>query len=180
MEYLNKMERGVSIVLPFHIMPLNVIKQICVMTLAMSSPNRLGYHDDLRRFVLNPRQRYFPEKYQIFVYFNIYGQPRFVSEVALHGNHHFNTFVETEVALPPYGYCITSGSSNPKENLARSAGLCEITHFTRYSYNVWTRFGLQIPVLETHQPFPLDYRDESQIERDYVRNLQIMKENDSI
>ena len=179
MEYLSKMERGVSVVLPFHIMPLNVVKQICVMSLAMSSPNRLSYHDDMRRFVLSPRDKQFPQKYQIFVYFNLHGQPRFASEMALHGNNHVITFVESEVALPPFGYCVTSGQSRAKENLAKNEGLCEITHFTRYSYNIWTRVGLQIPVLETHQPFPLDYRSESQIEEDFAQNQQIMKEMNS-
>jgi hypothetical protein len=91
--------------LPYYIKPLNVIKQTLVMALAMSSVHTLNYHRELRLFVLNKERKYLPPKYQVYVYFNVDGQPRFASDVAImRADTGSGSFVEAEVSLPPFGY----------------------------------------------------------------------------
>lgn len=158
-----KGERMIS--LPYYIKPLNVLKQCLVMALAMSSEGSLSYHRDLRRFVLNPRQRDLPPDYRIHVYFTMDGQPRFASGMAITkvGEGGGASYIEAEVSLPPFGYAITSSVGNYK-SLADATGLYEITWFSRYEYNEWTTVHLRIPARETHEPFPLDYRNKTEVE----------------
>ena len=90
--------------LPYSIKPLNVIKQIMVMALAMSSEQSLAYHQELRHFVLNKYEQFLPPKYRVFVYFNLSGQPRFASGMAImHVETNSGDYVEAEVSLPPFG-----------------------------------------------------------------------------
>ena len=156
--WLEILEKETVFALPFYVMPLNVIKQICVMTLSMSRESALDYHDELRRFVLNKESRYIPSKYKVFVYFNRTGQPRFGSEAVVFkvGENRFD-FVEAEITLPPFGYCITSTRSQKNSSLAEHQGLHDITWFSRYDYNDWTQIYLSLPFLQTTHPLPLYY-----------------------
>lgn len=89
--------------LPYYIKPLNVIKQVLVMALAMSSEKTLNYHRELRMFVLNKEQKYLPPKYRVHVYFNTNGQPRFVSDMAIMridtGSSSYVSIVRTSCAV---------------------------------------------------------------------------------
>ena len=75
LELFDKFGRQPPLALPFYIRPLNVIKQITVMALAMAAEQTQNYHYELRRFVLNKEQRYLPPKYNVHAYFNMNGQP---------------------------------------------------------------------------------------------------------
>jgi hypothetical protein len=162
--YLEKLgrEKG-SFYLPFTIKPLNVIKQILVMTLAMSVDTPTSYYDDLVPFLLDKTQNYLPPKFKISVYFNFGGQPRFESNKAV-GNFERQaiSYVDAEVALPPFGYCVTSTSIQHK-SLADAMGLCDITRFAQYDYDRQRTVFLRLPGFETNEPFPLDYRRKDEI-----------------
>jgi len=45
-----------------------------------------------------------------------------------------SNYVEAEIALPPFGYCVTTPGGNYR-SLADSTGLYEMTWFSNYSYN---------------------------------------------
>lgn len=153
--------------LPYYIKPLNVIKQIMVMALAMSSEQTLTYHQELRRFVLNKHERYLPPKYRIFAYFNVDGQPRFASGMAImRVDTNSGDYVEAEVSLPPFGYCITTPMKG-KKSLAETQGLYEISWFSKFAYDEWLPVYLRLPSKATHEPLPLDYRSESEITEHY-------------
>lgn len=167
MEWFEKVGGQASIDLPFYTRPLNVIKQIMVMALALSAEQTLNYHYELRRFILNKDQRYLPPKYRVHAYFNMNGQPRFVSGMAImkidsgHGS-----YVEAEVALPPFGYCISTSLRQTK-SLPDYHQLYDITWFARYDYDEWSPVYLRLPVRETHEPLPLDYRSKAEIDEHY-------------
>lgn len=168
-EWLDKVG-GSLLSLPFYIRPLNVLKQALVMALAMAPEASIDYHYDLRRFVLNKDQKHLPPRYRVHVYFNLKGQPRFASGMAImRVDTGTANYVEAEVALPPFGYCITSPVRGVK-SLAESQRLYDITWFSAYSYNNWTPIHLRVPVRETHEPFPLDYRSEEEVEEHYRVN----------
>jgi hypothetical protein len=166
MEWLDKLQNkeSIDLQLPFYICPLNVLKQIMVMALAMSAEASLDYHSDLRTFVLSKQQRLFPKKYRVHVYFQKDGQPRFESGIGIMkiDSGHSN-YVEAEVALPPFGYCVSKNIERSK-SLVDYKGLYDITWFSEYRYDEWSSVYLKLPKLETHGPVPLDYRSKSEFE----------------
>ena len=171
LEWYNKVgERGL-LFLPYYIKPLNVIKQVLVMAIAMSNVEALPYHLELRKMLLNREQKYIPPKYQVHVYFNTGGQPRFTSGTSiLRKGLGDPVYIEAEIALPPFGYTVTKPQKE-YDSLSRNDELCDITWFSDYAYNEWTPIQLRMPAKETHQPLPLDYRSREQIEEDYNRNI---------
>ena len=170
LEWLDKLETNSILDLPYYIKPLNVIKQVIVMALAMSPENTVHYENELRRFVLNREQKYLQSKEKVYVYFSHDGQPRFASgAVIMNVKSGGGAFVKAEISLRPFGYCICSPVRNTKL-LPASQGLYDITWFSEFDYNIWTSIYLRIPLLETHEPFPLDYRTKAEIEEESIRN----------
>lgn len=157
-----------SLYLPFYIRPLNVIKQILVMMVAMASEATLEYHNELRRFLLNREQKYLPPWYSVYVYFKTNSQPRFEAEQAI-SNDGSVSYIDAEIALPPFGYCVSS-SRKGNNILATSKQLYNIGWFSRFDYNIWTQVQLRLPVLETNSPLPLDYRTKDEVTDSPERN----------
>lgn len=170
LEWLDKIESNTLFDLPYYIKPLNVIKQIIVMALAMSPENTVPFESELAGFVLNREQKYLPPKEKVYVYFNQDGHPRFASgAVIMNTKTGSGAFVRAEISLRPFGYCVCSPVRKTKL-LASSQGLCDISWFSEFDYNVWTEVYLRLPLLETHEPFPLDYRTKTEIEEEFTRN----------
>ena len=151
--------------LPFQIQPLNVLKQVLVMAVALSSAH-VNYHQELRAFLLNKKSRNVPPKYRVHTYFNVAGKPRFMSGGAIMSFDSVGSYVEAEIALPPLGYCITTPIKGLK-SLADFHGLYDMTWFQQFEYGVWSSVFMQIPAKETHEPLPLDYRTEGQVKSHY-------------
>jgi hypothetical protein len=129
-EWLDKVHGPKMLNLPYYIRPLNVLKQILVMAVAMSPEVSLDGHRDLRQFLLNPRQRHMPRGYRAFVYFGMKGQLKFKSGMALLDTEGKGAdFIVGEVALPPFGYCVTEPVGD-RRSLAESKGLYDISWFT--------------------------------------------------
>jgi hypothetical protein len=153
-----------SLYLPFTIKPLNVIKQVLTMALAMSVDTPTNYYDEVAQFILNREQKYLPPRYKVHVYFNVQGQPRFESNlVVMNVEAMAASYIEAEVALPPFGYCITT-PVRTITSLADNRGLYDITWFSRFDYNYQRDVHLRLPARETHEPFPLDYRTKNEIQ----------------
>ncbi len=164
-EWLDKVEGEKALVLPYYIRPLNVLKQVLVMAVAMAGERSLKAHRELRRFLLNPRLRYLPADYRTYVYFGMKGQLRFTGGMAiLDTTGQGSDYIMAEIALPPFGYCVTRPVGN-RPSLAASKGLYDISWFSNYGFNEWTQIHLRIPTRETHFPSPLDYRNSRGEER---------------
>lgn len=163
-EWFDKVEGEKVLTLPYYIKPLNVLKQVMVMAVAMSAEVSLDAHRDIRQFLLSPWQRYMPSDYRAFVYFNMRGQLRFSSGMAiLNTEGKGSDYVMAEVALPPFGYCVTRPVGD-RRSLAESQGLYDITWFANYKLNEWARVHLRIPTRESNFPSPLDYRNREGVE----------------
>jgi hypothetical protein len=159
-EWFDKVKGDRVLSLPYYIRPLNVIKQITVMAISLM-PATPGKNLELRRFALKKREKYLPADVRVYVYFCMDGEIRFVSGMAiLDITGKGSDFVLAEVALPPFGYCITSPMGHRK-SLAEEKGLYDISWFSRYGYNEWTQVHLRLPSRSAAMPFPLDYRDKS-------------------
>lgn len=160
LEWFDKVKGERALNLPYYIKPLNVLKQAVVMSLALSPETSIPHNRELRQFVLHPRQKYLPGDTRIFVYFCMDGEVRFASGMAiLDTSGGGSEFVIAEVALPPFGYCITAPVGDRK-SLAEEKGLFDISWFSRFGYNEWTQIHLRLPTRSAAMPFPLDYRDK--------------------
>ncbi len=159
MSYLDRIEKTVSISLPFYIQPLNVLKQLVTMGLAMSTGASNTNYDELRRFVLNVRERNISPEYLFYVYLtNKKSTPRYMAEtIQLDIFTGTMDFVLAEVALPPIGFVILNSIPDRKSSVTPE-NMCSINHFSKYEYNVWTTVYLNIPIHRIWSPTPLDYR----------------------
>jgi len=163
--WLNRLSENNQFSLPYHIKPLNVLKQIVVMSLAMASDAALDYHSEVRQFVLNREQKYLPPYYRVYAYLTADGSPRFASGMAVMNiQTGASNYIDSEIALPPFGYCVTSSKRKQNSSLAEEQDLCEIGWLSNFDYNIWTTIFLRLPLLETHMPFPLDYRSKAEVE----------------
>lgn len=171
-EWLSRLPGGSSLELPYHVMPLNVIKQIIVMALAMSPETAVSHQDELRRFVLNREKKYLSPEERVYVYFNLSGQPRFTSGVAVvNVKDGAGAFVRAEVALPPFGYCLCTPLKDWRL-MPKSQELCDISWFSRFAYDLPALVFLKLPVRETHLAWPLDYRTQARIEKESAESLK--------
>jgi hypothetical protein len=158
MEYLDVMEKSQSIALPFHIQPLNVLKQIVSMGLTGSSSGGQR-HPELARFVLRAKSRTFPTDYSCYVYLaNKKSVARYCTETAtLNTSKGSMDHILVEVALPPLG-CVVVHKNTERASEIIDINLCRIDHFANYDFSVWTTMFLRIPIHRIWSPTPLDYR----------------------
>lgn len=164
-EWFDKVKGEKALSLPYYIRPLNVLKQITVMALALAPETAIPKNAEARRFVLRKKERYLPPDLRAFVYYCMDGEVRFASGMAiLDTTGGGSDFVLGEVAMPPFGYCITSPMGDRK-SLAEGKGLYDISWFSRFGYNEWTQVHLRLPTRSAAMPFPLDYRDKYGVEK---------------
>jgi len=153
-----------------YMLPLRILKQIVCMFLSLNGPGFSSLSPELRRFVLNKESKYLSPKYRFFTYYNLEGRFRYlgVSVRGIFGTS-FETLPMSELSFPPLGYLMTLDGKNPGDKR-----LCEITHFSRYSYNEFQVMESKMAVLPTHLYFPGDYRTKREIEEDRIRNTRNM------
>lgn len=161
MEYRNVLPARSRLLLTYTIQPLAVLKQICVMVLAMSRVEslHLPHFVDMRRFVLSPRLSGVTPHFRIYAYY-AFGEARRATDFA----GILNTIgcrgpviSYTELAFPPLGYCILN--SGPAERgLAAELGLQDLTGFANFDYREVRSVELRMPALEPVGHMPLAYR----------------------
>lgn len=154
--------------LPYFVQPLNVIKQILVMSVALLPENVtvMQRHEELRYCLLRREDKYIPPQYKVYVYLNVAGKPRLASNVAVTNLNAgvTPTFVLAEFAMKPFGYCVTIESER-RTSLPQFQQLSDITWCSNYDYDEFHNLELRLAARETHEPFPLDYRTSDEIER---------------
>lgn len=143
-----------------NIKPLNIIKQIITMFLAINPPSVGERNYDLRSFVLNPEKKDFnTEKYGIYIYFLKGNISKFIGISGLLRDN--RTTVLSELAYFPYGFIL---EINPPEGYKEIYNVCNLAELANhYNHNEITSINLKIPILETHTIFPLDYRTKNEI-----------------
>lgn len=152
-----------SLIYPYYLYPLRVLKQITAM---FFSVNRIGFlrkHEALADFVLNRERSYLPAGYRFFVYYNIEGRFRYQDVAATFdiatGQHR----AFSEITFPPFGYVLVLKGDPP------SRELFEVTHFARYGYDDVHMMQLRPPVFPTHLAIPGDYRTKDEIREHMLR-----------
>lgn len=140
------------VLLPFRIAPLNVLKQIATMALAVADLGSFDAHWELRRFVLHPFERHVPRKYAFRAYLNPkksnwrFTQNRLSGvSVMMNVKNGTCTMNLAEIAFPPLGYAVTMDDGGQRL-LEETTKLCDITHFGQYHYGRENVVFLQLPI----------------------------------
>jgi len=149
------------------IRPLNIIKQIIAMFLAINPPGMGKKNNELRTFVLNPEKKEFnTEKYGIYIYFLKGNILKFIGISGLIRSR--KTTVLSELAFPPFGFIL---EINPPEGYKEEYNVCNIAEIANdYSYNEVADIKLKIPILETNTIFPADFRTKMEIRSSLIEN----------
>jgi hypothetical protein len=155
----------------FTIRPLNVLKQVVVMALAMvAAPQanaaavtaELAKHSELRDFVLDPTSKSIPFGYGIYVHLTDSKTPRFerlVATVNTTTQESYQTLAE--IVLPPLGHTIV-GQRFPLKAM-QVKGLCPMNWFSLFDYDETATVPLRLPILPITTYLPNDYRSEEEV-----------------
>ncbi|MCU0350950.1 MAG: hypothetical protein MUF43_09015 [Flavobacterium sp.] len=148
-----------TLIYPFLIFPLRIIKQIVTMFLSINhSVQFFKEYPELVKFVLNKNEKYLDPKFKVYAYYNFEGNPRY-QPIAFMANRddkpQFLTL--TEFTFPPFGFVLTINCPDFEEKLV------EITDFSRFGYNEFKEINIRFNVLPTNTYIPTDYRTKEQI-----------------
>ena len=164
LRYASKL-RGVSeVLLPFTIQPLNVIKQIVTMGLAVAGTKSSSpLIDGLRRFVLNRQSMQMPTGVDVRAYFNPNDPARKAQQLTqnrlsescavLDIRSGTSVFVFAEIAFPPMGYVIYF--VKPRDSVSSDfESLCDVRHFGDFHFRQEAAIFMNLPVRYPFGPVP--------------------------
>jgi len=157
MEVLEKSGGNPSAISIINLRPLPILKSIAAMFFSVNSSNFSKKAPELVRFVLDKNKKYLSKQYRFFVYYNITGKNRYAGVVGRINVFSGENVYWSEISFPPFGYVMTLNSNPPDSRLF------EITHFSRYDFDMTVDMQLKMPVLPTDSPFPGDYRTKEKL-----------------
>lgn len=165
MELLQRSGGDLKLFYLYDIYPLRVIKQIVTMFFSVNHATFQKVQPELVNFVLDRDRRHLPSKFRLYTYYNGVGRMRHIGVVYAFnfGEPHGRLF--SEITFRPFGYVLTIDTEPP------ARGLCDITHFSRYPYNVQESLPIKAPVLPTYLNLPGDYRSKKEIYEALHQNL---------
>ncbi len=140
--------------------PVKILKHVISMFIAVHDPWFVKEFPDLQEFVNDPGRTDLNDRFKIYTYLNRKGAFRHI-QFTVSGSMGTGSITKcTELAHPPFGYVLTFD----KENLNKPY-LGEITNFKNFDNSKSHELKLKLAVLETHLPFPLDYRTKDEIDQ---------------
>lgn len=141
--------------LPYTIYPLRVFKQIISCFASANGPEWCNTKESIRRFLLHPQSREFPEEMDVLVY--IQHNPSFkISHTTFQGDIYTGEhIIGSEWGFVPFGYvCV----ENRYDTYHRAVGkMLSLRSFLKYSYNDYCKVYLMIPQMPCNA-LPFDYR----------------------
>ena len=111
----------------FNFKPLNVLKQVITMFLAIDHSNFLRNDKELVNFILEKDNNSLPDKYQIYLYNTISKNKRLYGIQWNNLNGVMNT--HSEITFNPFGYFLTVDSSPPIKTMTN------ITEYKKFQFN---------------------------------------------
>ncbi len=139
--------------------PLRFLKQALTM---MFSVNRTGFadeHEDLRRFVLDPKRTGLSPRYEVYLTLVRSGLSRTAGRTGLVSLESGKARTLCEVVHVPFALLLTIDS----DPLPRCG---QISWFSQFGYDEWKEVAVPLFAGEAHTPFPGDYRTQDQVDRD--------------
>ncbi len=168
-----------SLLYPFNIFPLRVLKQVVCMFFSINGPTFQRHQPDLVRFVLNRESRIFPSHVRVYAFYTFSDRSRSAGTTALlrgFGGSSPIIHVFSEVTFPPFGFVMTLKDSPPPES-----GFCEISSFSGFEYQNWRGgISMKLPIMPIYTAFPGDYRTREQTLADREANRRAEAEFEKI
>ena len=155
-----------SLIYTYRIFPLLVLKQIVCMFLSSNGDKFHKYHQDLVKFVLDPREQFINPSMRIYAYYVAGGRAGKTGIVVKGDLASGKNEVLSELSFPPFGYVMTLDGCQPDDRLV------DITFFSQFQSSDWSEIHLNFPVLPIYTWFPADYRSRSEVLSDIVRARQ--------
>lgn len=150
-----------SLLYPFRIYPLRVIKQIIAMFFSVNSPEFRKRVPYLEQFVLNKHIKYLPPDIGVYAGYTVNGNSRSagVSGILDSSGYSPQTYVVSEIAFAPFLFVLTLDCPCPDGRLVN------ISPFSAYGYDDIRTFDMRLPVLPVHTAYPTDYRTAREVEK---------------
>ncbi len=161
-----------TLIYPYNLFPLRVLKQIVCMFFSANSPSFHIRHPELVRFVLNKELSIFPAHIRIYAFYTFSDRSRSAGLTGMVrglGTSSSSTLMFSEITFRPFGFIMTVDNSPPPLN-----GSCEISGFSRFGYNDWRdAISMKLPVMPIYTGFPGDYRTREQTLADIAENNRL-------
>jgi hypothetical protein len=167
-DYIEWCEQGLNVlsttqgrtklILPYHIYPLRVLKQIIAMFFSLNGVSLGKEFPELREFILEKNKVTLPEKFRVYAYYNTLAIFRFIGMIYKVNFVSGQKIRMTETSYIPFGYVMTVNSQSPDSRLL------DISHFGVYGYDQSDTLMLSIPALPTYSHLPGDYRSKRELE----------------
>lgn len=133
-----------------NIYPLRVLKEILMMFISVNKTISLG--KTFKEYLLNKENRELPKGYNIYAYFT---EDMYSFAMLSEGQKCLNGKIKTScyslVSFKPFGFILTHKS----EPSSRYDGICNITSFSKYTYN--EQENLVLPLRTINSPDPLSF-----------------------
>lgn len=133
----------------FNFKPLNVLKQILTMFLAIEHTGILKNDKELVNFILEKDNNILPDKYQIYLYNTISKHKRLYGIQWNNFNGRMNT--HSEITFNPFGYFLTVNSLPPINTMTN------ITDFKKFQFNETKKYIIPLFYLKTNSMFLGNY-----------------------
>jgi hypothetical protein len=149
-----------TLIYPFNIFPLRVIKQVVCLFFTANGPMFRLAHPDLAKLVLNRDTKFLPSNVKVYAFYAPSNRARSAGITGLlrFAGDRRGSSLFSEVAFPPLGFVMTVGSEPPDPRL------CEISSFAEYEYKDWyAGLGMRLPIFSVYTPYPGDYRPRDQV-----------------
>lgn len=154
-----------SLMYPFNLFPLRVLKQVVCMFFSVNSPSFQRDQSDLVKFVLNRESREFPPHIRIYAFYTLGARSRAAGVSGLVkglGTSKWTFRTISEVTFPPFGFVMTLGNQEPLDQR-----LVDISGFSAFEYKDWrVGISMRLPLMPIYTAYPGDYRTREQTLRD--------------
>jgi hypothetical protein len=121
----------------FNFKPMNVLKQILTMFLAIEHMGILKNDKELVNFILEKDNNLLPDKYQIYLYNTISKHKRLYGKMNTH----------SEISFNPFGYFLTVNSPPPIDTMTN------ISDFKKFQFNEQKKYRIPLLYLKTNSMF---------------------------
>lgn len=168
-----------SLMYPFNLFPLRVLKQVVCMFFSINGPSFQEAQPDLARFVLNRESREFADHVRIYAFYTFGDRSRAAGISGLIKGlgtiaPDFHTI--SEITFPPFGFVMALGShKSPDPRLE------DISGFSAFEYKDWrVGISMRLPIMPIYTAYPGDYRTREQTLSDADANKRRMADHLSL
>lgn len=144
--------------------PIRFLKGVITMFCSLNGPQFAEKNPDIRDFVNSKNCQELPPRITILMYLNT---SKLITRTGITALIELGApskiYVVSELNFPPFGFAMYIGS-------AKYERLTDITWFDGYGYDEKVDLPLRLPILERNIPVPADYRTESEINFDRIKN----------